>query len=105
MTFQEERCPDSRHRLRRVTDRGDHARGIAMDKCLNVLNQQRHDFTCLEECRDLPKVGLKIGGITTGVIVKVGDFRIRHVKLPQGGQVAIMERSVVLRRKLLEFLN
>ena len=105
MTFQEERCPNPRYRFRRVADRGNYARGIAMDEGPNVLDQQRHDVTCLEERRDLLEVRLEIGGIAVGVIVEIRDLHIRYIERSQGGQVTVVERSVVPRQEFFEFLS
>ena len=80
MTLQEERCPNSRYRFRGVADRGDHARGIAMDEGPNVLDQQRHDVTRLEERRDLIEMRLQIGGVAVGVIVEIRDPHIKYIE-------------------------
>ena len=80
MALQEERCPNSRYRFRRVADRGHHARGIAMDEGSNVLDQLRHDATCLEERRDVVEVRLKVRGVAASVVVEIRDLHIRYVE-------------------------
>ena len=105
MTLQEERCPNSRYRFRRVANRGDHARGIAMDEGPNVLDQQRHDVTRFEVRRDLCEVRLEIGGIAVGVIVEIRDIHIRYIERSKSSQVTVVERSVIPRQEFFEFLN
>ena len=76
-----------------------------MDERPNVLDQHRHDVTCLEKRRDLLEVRLEIAGIAVGVIVEVRDLIIRHMERSQGGQVTVAERPVVPRQELFEFLD
>ena len=49
-------------------------------KARNVLDQQRHDVTRLEERRDLLEVRLQISGIAVGVIVEIRDPHIRYIE-------------------------
>ena len=78
---------------------------MAMNECPNVLDQQRHDVTRLEEHPDLLEVCLKIGGVAVGMIVEPRDLHIRYMERSQSGQVTGVERSVVPHQEFFEFLN